>query len=83
ISQKSFVNPAVYSTEAWFKTTTNSGGKIIGFGNGATGNSSSYDRHVYMTDAGRLVFGTWTGQTNTITTDGTYNNGQWHHVVAT
>ncbi|MDN3444169.1 PKD domain-containing protein [Microbacterium sp. APC 3901] len=83
ISQKSFVNPVVYSTEAWFKTTTSSGGKIIGFGNSATGNSSSYDRHVYMTDAGRLVFGAYTGQTVTVTSDDSYNNGQWHHVVAT
>ncbi|MFB4351496.1 PKD domain-containing protein, partial [Microbacterium sp. CR_7] len=83
ISQSSFVNPLVYSTEAWFKTTSTSGGKIIGFGNGATGNSSSYDRHVYMTDAGRLVFGAYTGQTVTVTSDASYNNGQWHHVVAT
>ena len=59
------------------------GGKIIGFGNNQTGSSGSYDRHVYMQDDGRLVFGVWTGQTNTITTHGPYNDGDWHHVVAT
>ena len=44
-----------FAEEAWFKTTTTSGGKIIGFGNSSTGDSSSYDRHVYMTNAGSLV----------------------------
>ena len=34
-------------------------------------------------DGGKLVFGTYTGALNTITTDGTYNDGVWHHVVAT
>ncbi len=31
-SNAAFSNPTVYSEEAWFKTTTNRGGKIIGFG---------------------------------------------------
>ena len=48
-----------YSTELWFKTTTSSGGKLIGFGNSATGSSSTYDRHVYMRNDGRLVYGTY------------------------
>ncbi len=53
-----FNNPTVYSEEAWFKTTTTRGGKIIGFGSNQTGTSSSYDRHVYMQNNGQLVFGT-------------------------
>lgn len=76
-------NPSVYSTEAWFKTATTSGGKIIGFGNSNTGLSGSYDRHVYMRDDGRLTFGTWTGAENTTTSDLPYNDDNWHHVVAT
>ena len=82
-SNNTFTNPTQYSEEAWFSTTTNRGGKIIGFGNSNTGTSSGYDRHVYMQDDGKLVFGTYTGQLNTITTPDAYNNGQWHHVVAT
>ena len=81
-SDDQFNNPLNYSEEAWFKTTSGSGGKIIGFGRNHDGLSSSYDRHVYM-DGGKLVFGTYTGALNTITTDGTYNDGVWHHVVAT
>ncbi len=76
-------NPTVYSEELWFKTTTNQGGKLIGFGTNQTGSSSGYDRHVYMFDDGRLRFGTWTGQTNVIDTSASYNDGAWHHMVAT
>ncbi len=82
-SNDSFVNPTTYSTEAWFKTTTNRGGKIVGFGCTFNSPSNCYDRHVYMQDDGKLVFGTYTGQNNTITTANSYNNGAWHHVVAT
>jgi PKD repeat protein len=82
-SDELFDNPTVYTEEAWFNTTTTSGGKIIGFGRNRTGLSGSYDRHVWMTNAGALVFGTYTGQLNTITSAGGLNDGQWHHVVAT
>jgi len=81
-SDKQFVNPTTYSLEAWFSTTTTAGGKIIGFGNRQNGLSTNYDRHVYMQDDGRLVFGTWTGSTNVITTSSAYNDGEGHYVVA-
>ena len=82
--------PKEYSAEVWFRTDTTTGGKIFGFGNALprrTGSnlllSSSYDRHLYMTNAGRLVFGTWTGRAETVITPAAYNDGTWHHVVAT
>lgn len=75
-------NPTVYTEAIWFKTNTTHGGKLIGFGDQQTGLSGSYDRHVYMQDDGRLVFGVWTGQTNTITTPNPLNNNQWHQAVA-
>jgi PKD repeat protein len=82
-SSAQFANPTTYSEELWFSTTTTNGGKLIGFGSSATGTSGSYDRHVYMENDGRLTFGTWTGQTNTITSPTGYNDGAWHHLVAT
>ncbi|GAA4204039.1 LamG-like jellyroll fold domain-containing protein [Microbispora amethystogenes] len=82
-STTTYANPTAYSEELWFKTTTNRGGKLIGLGGSATGTSSNYDRHVYMRNDGKLVFGTYTGSINVITTNGSYNNGQWHHMVAT
>lgn len=82
-SNSSANNPTVYSEEAWFKTTSTSGGKIVGFGSERTGSSGGYDRHVYIQGDGAVVFGVWTGFTNTITSPTGFNNGQWHHVVAT
>ncbi|QPZ37637.1 CBM96 family carbohydrate-binding protein [Paramicrobacterium chengjingii] len=82
--------PSTYSIETWIKTTTNSGGKIVGFGNGRprtntgdTALSGNYDRHIYMTNSGQLVFGVWVGSAATIRTPEQYNDGQWHHIVAT
>ena len=76
-------NPTVYSEELWFNATTQHGGKLIGFGNTQSGTSSSYDRHVYMENSGQLTFGTYTGQLNTATSSQSYNDGQWHQMVAT
>lgn len=75
--------PDVFTTEAWIRTTTTSGGKIIGFGNVASGTSRVTDRNVYMDNSGRIYFGVWNGAIRTLNTTGSYNDGQWHHVVAT
>lgn len=75
--------PTAFTAGLWFKTTTTRGGKLIGFGSAASGLSTSYDRHIYMQDDGRLVFGTYTGTENRVTTPGRLNDGSWHQVVAT
>ncbi|MFS4505797.1 PKD domain-containing protein, partial [Clavibacter sp. Sh2141] len=84
VSQQRISNPLAYSLEMWFQTTTTRGGKLIGFGDNPDpfNFSGSYDRHVYMQDDGRLQFGTWTGQTNLASSDRAYNDGTWHHMVA-
>ena len=82
-SDQQFTNPSTYSEELWFTTTTTNGGKLIGFGGNQSGLSPNYDRHVYMENDGRLTFGVWTGSPNTITSPAAYNDGQWHHMVAT
>jgi PKD repeat protein len=72
-----------FSVEAWFKTTSTAGGKIVGFGDSSTGESANYDRHVYLGTDGRLNFGVHPNSVRVITTPGAYNDGQWHHLVAT
>ena len=72
-----------FSVESWVKTTTTRGGKIIGLGNSTSANSTAYDRHVYMDNAGRIWFGVKPGVVRTVNTSGSYNDGQWHHIVAT
>lgn len=73
--------PQSFSTEAWFNTTTRWGGKIIGFGSANTNNSSSSDRHVYMSNSGQLSFGANANGFRTVTSPTSYNDGKWHHVV--
>lgn len=75
--------PQAFSEEVWFRTTTTRGGKLIGYGNARTGSSTSYDRHLYMTNAGTLVFGVYPGSAQTVTSPKAYNDGSWHHAVAT
>ncbi len=71
----------VYSVEAWFRTTSSQGGKIVGFGDRATGASSSYDRHIYLSGSGVVTFGNYPGQVRVVQSGAGYNDGQWHHVV--
>ena len=49
--------PDTFTAQAWIKTTTTSGGRIFGFGDLQTGNSGHRDRHIYMNNSGRLIFG--------------------------
>ena len=71
-----------FATEAWIKTATNSGGRIIGFSNGTAGNSGKSDRHVYMRNDGKLTFGVAADTMQTITSPKSYNDNKFHHVVA-
>lgn len=80
-ANQSWTTPKFYSAELWFKTTTTTGGKLIGFGSAPTGLSNSYDRHVYMYNNGKLSFGSLS-TANSVVTGNAYNDGQWHHVVA-
>jgi len=75
--------PTNLSLETWFSTTTTRGGKLIGYGNSQTGSSTSYDRHIYMTNTGQLVFGIYNGGYQTIISPKSYNDGKFHMVTAT
>ncbi|MCU4673943.1 DNRLRE domain-containing protein [Microbacterium fluvii] len=75
--------PSSYSLELWLKTTTTSGGKIIGFENTPTGSGSSYDKQLYMLNNGRLTYGVYTGSVQAVTSSASYNDGAWHHIVVT
>jgi len=74
-------SPSTFSLDIWFKTTTTSGGMLIGFGNMVTGASTNYDRHIYMANSGQIYFGVSFNQT--IHSAASYNNGAWHEAIAT
>lgn len=75
----------VYSLELWFKTTTTTGGKLIGFESSTAATSNRADRQVFMGNDGKLTYGGWTsgGSTQTVTTPAAYNDGVWHYLVVT
>lgn len=76
---------ARFSVELWFKAAPGNSGKLIGYGSSRTGDSGSYDRHVYLTDNGRIVFGVYPNAVRTVMSPSnkSYADNQWHHVVAT
>ena len=78
-----FAEPTTYSLQIWFKTLTTSGGKLMGFGSSATGASTLFDRHIYMENTGVLVYGIYSGGFTYVVSPASYNDGKWHHVVAT
>ncbi|MCR2823961.1 LamG-like jellyroll fold domain-containing protein [Microbacterium sp. zg.Y909] len=72
---------AAMTGEIWFQTTSTAGGKLFGFENTPTGNGNAYDKHLYMTDQGQLVWGSWIGSAATVQSPASYNDGQWHHAA--
>jgi PKD repeat protein len=83
--------PQTFSAEAWFNSTSTSGGQVIGYGNTATtllsgatvfDKSSLHDRQVYLTPSGQLMFYVNPGSAKSISSPKSYNDGKWHQVVA-
>jgi hypothetical protein len=76
--------PTTYTMEAWIKTGSFNGGKILGYENAQTGWGTSHDRVLYMTNNGRIGYGIVSGGAQqSILSTALFNNNQWHHVVAT
>lgn len=73
----------VFSEVIWFRTTTNTGGRLIGWGNSYKGTSSAIDRHIFMNSPGNLVFGVYPGAVKTVVSPKTYNDGSWHQAAST
>ena len=82
-TQYNMYGPRVFSAQAWFKTTTTTGGEILGFGTSTTGLSTTNDRAVFMTNSGKLVFDLYPAAHKAVTSTNSYNDGQWHQVTAT
>jgi PKD repeat protein len=83
VSPRLTAAPSAFSIGIWFKTTSTSGGRLLGYGSSNTGNSASYDRMLYLQGDGKLVFGTYNGAEQRATSPSAYNNGVWHYAVGT
>jgi len=81
----SFANPQTVMVEAWVKTTTVNGGKVVGFENTQTGTgSANYDRHIYFNTNGKAYFGSYNTSSSTAqvaASTNALNDGQWHFLV--
>ena len=76
--------PQTFTVEAWFTAVAATRGKLIGFGDRASGNSTAQDRNLYLNPAGNLVFSVRPTTTPiALTSPATYKDGAPHHVVAT
>jgi len=74
-----------FTIETWFRTTTTTGGSLAAFTTAQSGNATTADRALYMTNAGTLALGVrpTTSTVRAVTTPRAYNDGQWHHVAVT
>lgn len=73
-----------FTVETWIKTSTNRGGRLVGFGSSRTGASTTADRHLYLTNSGAVVFGVIDGSVKrTVASGSGLNDGSWHLVAAT
>lgn len=78
-----FNNPTIFTLSSWFKTITNTGGKIIGFGELQTGFNNNHDRNLWLDSTGRVQFGVISGgDIRIIGTTTSFNDGQWHQASA-
>jgi signal peptidase I len=80
--------PAQLSEIVWFKSTSTTGGKILGFeqprtGVAQAGSGGTYDRHIYMDGAGKVWFGVYNAGDSLISSPTALNDGQWHMAVGT
>lgn len=78
-----YADPQGISEVAWFQATGTSGGTVLGFTDQqSTVAPGTWDRTVWLDDAGHLVYGTYNGATQEVTSPAAYNDGRWHLVVA-
>jgi hypothetical protein len=78
----SIAGPNTFTLTAWFRTTAS--GSIMGFSNaqGVTG-QSDWDRMLWVDPSGHVVFGTYPSGFATVTSPGSYADGNWHMAAAT
>jgi len=81
--------PMTYSEVIWFKTTSTSGGKLIGLENtrntvsDSSGAGGQYDRMMYMDANGEIWFGVYNNTEIVTHSQAGLNDGNWHMAAAT
>ena len=79
----SYSDPKSFSICVYFRTSSASGKKIIGFEDSQTGTASNYDRHLYVDTSGKLVFGLYPGSFVYMNSLSTVTDNTWRYAVGT
>ncbi len=76
--------PDVFTEMTWIQVRSgmSTGGRVMGYSNQLGTRSDKYDRHLYLDNAGHVIFGIWTGTATTLTSSGVVNDGRPHQLVA-
>lgn len=83
---RQFDSPGVFTISLWFKTVTDSGGKLIGFGAKPDTTDAARDRQLWMDSLGKVHFGVYSKAGVKMAQDVLHsatplNDGQWHMVA--
>jgi Concanavalin A-like lectin/glucanases superfamily len=77
-------NLDTFSIAAWIRTTSVTGGRVIGMGSSTWADDVNTDRQIFLNDAGHAVFGVApAGVRHTLISPAAVNDGQPHFLVAT
>jgi len=82
-SLQSVSGPQEFSIGLWFKTTSQNGGRLIGFGSSQSNASPLLDRHLYLGTDGMVRFGVFGDTYRVIAGAPACNDGRWHHAMGT
>jgi hypothetical protein len=83
---KQYDAPGMFTISMWFKTVTDSGGKLIGFGGKPDTVNAARDRQLWMDTVGKVHFGVYSKAGKDFAQDVLHsavplNDGQWHMVA--
>jgi photosystem II stability/assembly factor-like uncharacterized protein len=76
-------NPQPFSLSLWFKTTSQNGGRLVGFGNTQSNASFQLDRHLFIGTDGLMRFGVYDTNFHVVMGNTPCNDGHWHHAAGT
>jgi signal peptidase I len=76
--------PATFSVEAWVKSTSIAGGRLIGYGDAAAPSTATKtDCQLYLAPTGKAEFGLSSTSKIALASTAAVNDGLWHHIVGT
>ncbi len=85
VTPTTYTATSAVSEAVWFKTTSTTGGTLMGFTDTpASSGATAWDKLLWVDNSGKVVFGVSSALTTTqLTSPARYNDGAWHLAVGT